>query len=209
MPARFKATNWIMKVAQESVTIKFRSYLNAHFDSNDVQIVEISLRDVQWVRRVSENIELPHEFYSDGGEPNIKNAYLELRLKDVATSILATYLKEERLTKGPKRGCSHGWVNHYPVRIVSDGLIQIEFKEITPGIKMALKLLGEQIPIQSDESIKLDLNSYKEKSDQEKEAKVLQLAQMGSTINAIGLAKVFFNLNTTQAKERLETLLKQ
>ncbi len=204
--ARLQPSNWLMKINRQTITIKFRSYLNAHFDPNDIQVFEIPLSHIQSARRVTEEIQLPHGFDSDGSKPNMKNEYLELTLKEEDTSRLATYLQEERLKKGPKQGSTRSWTQHYPVRLSSDRLIFIECKEIAPGIKVALELLGTQLSIGAEESLTIDLNNYRDKSDGEKEAKVLQLAQMGSTVQAIGLAKMFFNLDTVQAKKRVETL---
>mgnify|MGYP004159687449 FL=1 len=48
-----KPSNWVLKLGMDRVLIKYRSCLNSHLPEEDPVVVEISLSEIQWVRKTN------------------------------------------------------------------------------------------------------------------------------------------------------------
>src|SRR5687768_13966673 len=57
--ARFRETNWLVRMADDGLYIKFRSYLNHHFPANDRTVFHIPFRAMRTTRHVRETQEVP------------------------------------------------------------------------------------------------------------------------------------------------------
>ena len=52
--ASFHPANWILRITDAGVIIKYRSFLNRHFPSEDLQAVELTFAELASVRQVKE-----------------------------------------------------------------------------------------------------------------------------------------------------------
>ena len=101
---------------------------------------------------------------------------------------------------------------HYPVSVVEDKIIRIQWRCpsscVVPGIKKAIDLLARQRvnvrPIQRQVHDYTKTNSADSK---ESEARILELAEKGKIFAATRLARKVFSYNTTEAKQFVEGLL--
>ena len=203
--------NWLMVVGPGRILIKFRSYLNSHLPETDPQVIKLNPEEI-----ISTNIVKQKLVCSS--RKNTKTTEYRTSLDIVLAddlSELKERLKYERNLKAKKvksvvtyRTKTH----HYPVSVIDNNIIRIEWKSpasiITPGIKKVIDLLQRQgITIEPKKHEVNDFTKINSKDDKQNEEKILQLAQNGNILAATKLARRVYNYNTTQAKEFVEGLL--
>ena len=65
--ARFRSSNWLVRLTDDGLFIKFRSYLNSHFPDQDLSVVFISHSEIRSARFILHKQEVPDR--DDGGRP--------------------------------------------------------------------------------------------------------------------------------------------
>ena len=205
-------SNWLLIMDRDTVSIKFRSYLNSHFPETDPQVIRIPQGEIDSARITKQKITQ----YSglNSSRQTSYHTFLDLNLRERDLSPLQEQLKKERNTKAPQTGRfikSRSKAMHYPVSVAGPDTIRIEWRsphdQIQPGIKKVIELFsrnGIKIEPLSKEVLDMTLTSS-EKA--ELEDRILFLAQRGETIAAIKLVRKAMGMNLTDAKKFVEELI--
>jgi hypothetical protein len=137
--ARFRPSNWLVRLTANGLYIKFRSYLNYH-PEEDLTVAFISYSEIGSARLVREKTKVPD---MDGGTSVQYTRWVELELiGDFAP--LATALAAELARPAPRQ---HQWYGntstlyrHYPVRITSPPSVRMQWS-VVPGAATFLEEL--------------------------------------------------------------------
>jgi hypothetical protein len=143
--------NWLVRAGADRMLVKFRSYLNADFPPELPHVLEIMRGEI--LAALATRLKLGGKDRS-GGAIFETVVFLDLQLgPSIETSALAECLRRERELRN--RGAA--W-RHYPVTLVDDHTIRIEWRSrhsrIKPSIGQALHLLG-QPAVQAEERVNL------------------------------------------------------
>ena len=118
-----------------------------------------------------------------------------------------THLRAERaLEPGAKTGIKT-LARHYPVRVLPDGWIEVDWAGMSPGLKRALKILGSSYAL--EDFMVTEQARYREMDRRAREDRLLELAERGRTMDAVKLAKLLYGHDTTEAKTFVDGLLKR
>src|SRR5215471_9671370 len=126
--ARFRSTNWLVRMNDDGVFIKFRSYLNYHLPAEDPSVVFIPYREILSARRVLERSKVA----SFSGEVSTQTHHLvEFELAGDPKP-LTKALAEEFARRAPQEkhwyGSGSTLYKHCPVHMVSPAFLQIEWE---------------------------------------------------------------------------------
>lgn len=179
---------WVMQAAADGVYLKFRSYLNHHFDPEAPTVVFLPWAEIERAGRVTEILERTR---TDGSTETLRKSWLELRVRaDVAA--LAEAVDRERREPGPERVTlgvrSRGRAHHVPVMVAEPGVIRAEWH----GRGMLRALAGE-VAIEASRAIPLH------PADRAVEDRILDLLERGETIAAIEVVRDAYGLTLTDA----------
>ncbi|MCR4336412.1 MAG: hypothetical protein NUV91_01200 [Candidatus Omnitrophica bacterium] len=205
LKARFRPTNWLIKFDEQQLMIKFRSYLNYHFDPLEIQIFSIPLKNIEFCRSLIEKIETPS--YQQRKRLKV-NHYIQFQIKPmVDLSELKKYLQNEKMKKAPSGRWNRTKHLHFPV-CVDDQSIIVDWQGVSPLIKESLKIFAQNIKIK-DQMIKdLSYHSLNDLTKEEINKRVQKLVRQGDQMGAIRLARRALRLNIHEAKEHIEKLNK-
>ena len=150
--ASLKPSNWLVRASIDRLVIKFRSHLNDHFPDDDAVIVVVPFTEIGWIRRARETLSNPS---SSGDGDRVESwTYLDVKLSGGDLDALGDSLRTERGREAPKVGFSRTKHHHYPVRLVDDNILRIQWAGVSPRIKKALKILGKKLPVEPDWKIR-------------------------------------------------------
>ncbi len=102
---------------------------------------------------------------------------------------------------------------HYPVRLVEDNLIRIDWKShrtsITPKIDKALKILGDRLrTLEQERDVKVnDFTSLESLDADHQEQMIRQLAESGDTLATAKVVRDLYGYSTTEAVKYVRKLL--
>jgi hypothetical protein len=203
--ARFRPTNWLVRVTDRGLYVKFRSYLNHHFPEGDPTVVYIPFRDMRLTRAVREVQAVPD---TDGrGTLTSRRTVVEIELKDDAPEVDRA-LAAERRAEAPKvarwYGSSTGKYRHYPVRMAAPRTIAIEWG-VLPRAARFLAAMAVHAPVESAEVVR-DFTALGALQRHEQESRLLELIDKGQVLDAVRLARTLYDYNLTQAKQFIEEL---
>ena len=206
--ASLRPTNWLLRYNPDGLFIKFRSYLNSHFPQEDVAAFFLPNSEIAWARKTHEVRLIPDK---GDGETTEGWTYLDLKLCTSDTADLESHLKRERMQEAPKVGISRTKYQHYPVRLLPEGILRLDWNgpssRIVPRIDEALKVLRFSLPIEHEVFLKPKREELTD--NMEMETRILEFAERGNIIDAVALTKRLYGYDTTEAKEFVETLLKR
>ena len=138
---------------------------------------------------------------------------------------LREYLRQERLREPgktfwptlPPRGNRQQVIKsrylHYPVRLVDDNLIRIDWKShrisIVPNVDKAIKILGDRVRIlEQERDIEVnDFTSLESLDADHQEQMIRQLGESGDTLAAAKVVKDLYGYSTTEAVKYVRKLL--
>lgn len=205
--ASLRSTNWLLRHHPDGVSIKFRSYLNSHFPGEDIVAFSLPNSEIGWVRKTQETRVIPDK---GEGETTERWTYLDLKLTSQDTMDLEEHLKRERTQKAPKVGITRTKHQHYPVRLLPEGIVRLDWRgpssRIVPGIDEALRVLRFSLPIEREAVLKPQRKHGTGRN--EMETRILEFAERGDIIDAVVLTKQLYGYDTTEAKAFVEDLLK-
>lgn len=208
---RFRPSNWLLRMTDHGMYIKFRSYLNHHFDDQDLTIVFLPYSEIRSARLMKERHERPE---SDDGHLSATTTStrrtLELELA-MDSNGLADALAKERervFTKmhGGNQKISSRY-HHFPVRLATPTLLRIEWG-VVPGIQTILDALTRHTLVQSAGEATKNYANLDHLSRQEQETRLLELAESGDVIGAITIARRLYSYDLTAAKQFVEELMR-
>ena len=203
--ARFRPTNWLVRVSDRGLYIKFRSYLNHHFPEGDLTVVYIPFREMRQTRVVRE---LQEVLDTDGsGTTTRRRTVVEIELKDDAPAI-GQALSAERRTGAPKAGqgfgIGAGKYRHYPVRMATPRIVVLEWG-VVPRAAEFLSVMAVHTPVQAAE-ITRDYTALGAVQQHEQESRLLELTENGQMLDAVRLARSLYGFDLTQATRFIEGL---
>ncbi len=198
--ARRLPTNWLVRVQTDGLLVKYRTYLNHHFPSEDMTVVYMPFAEIEWVRehRVQRNIPgaVP------GNDMRNRFKYAEFKLPDQQIRELDNRLASERLTPAPKGSRWFGNAQtsspHYPVQVVKDGLVRVEWG-VRPKLQAFLAEIGNFVQVKPQAGTSVDYRLIAGMPKAEQEQRLLELVESGDRMGAVKVAKLLYGYNTTEA----------
>ncbi len=185
--ASLRPSNWLLRAAADGLHVKYRSYLNYKFPTEDPVVAFIPRQEVAWIRVRRRDSERTTE-----GETMVWRRFLEIKLHGDDTSELSERLGDERQRTAPG---VMGWktkVLHYPVRVLPDAIVQLEWRSpgtsIRPGIDRVLEILGRWYTVADALDEHQPPPGKLDRAQQE--ARLIEMTERGEVMNAIVLAKV-------------------
>lgn len=201
--ARFRPSNWLLRMGGEGVFLQFRSYLNCHFPESDHTVVFIPYREIRAIRRVDERSEIP---YRDLDRPFVERSterrrcLVEFELSG-DTSLFAKALDDERARRPPGATL----YRDYPARFSSPGCVRVEWN-VAPGAQAFLDAMGHRTAIAAATEKRQDYVDLAGLGREEQEARLRELVDAGQTIDAIYVARKLYACDLAQARDFVERL---
>jgi hypothetical protein len=205
---RFHPSNWLMRATDDGLFVKFRSYLNYHFDPQDFIVLYLPYSELRSVRMVKERQEIPDRNRQSAATTTTRKILeLELAGKSTEFAVALAAERERVFGKMPRtnRRMSTRY-QHFPVRLVSPTLLRIEWA-VVPRIQTLLDALTRHTLVRdAGESAKIIAN-LEQLSRSEQETRLLELAESGDMIGAIAMARRLYSCDLTEAKQFVEGLM--
>jgi hypothetical protein len=203
--ARFEPTNWLVRMADDGVFIKFRSYLNTHLPAQDTTVAFVPFRDIRSAKLVREMRAVRE---SDNGVKGQQRVLVQLQLADDSTE-LSRALDAERGAQAPKVKHWYGSTSmramHFPVRMASARCLEIEWGA-TPGASDFIKRMAVHVDTEASDVSK-DFTSLSRLTRYEQDAAIRELAETGEIFAAQALARRLFGFDNTQAHQYVGTMV--
>lgn len=204
--ARFRPSNWLVRVGERGLYIKFRSYLNHHFPEQDATVVYIPFSAMGRTRIVREAQELPVKDRS-GASTTQRRTIVEIEL-DEEMETVANALARERHANAPKvrrwYGTSAGRYRHHPVRMSAARTIALEWG-VVPRVSEFLRIMAVHTPVESSKVVR-DYTSLATLGRGEQESRLRELVENGQVLDAIHLARRLYGYDITRAKAFVQSL---
>ena len=210
--ARFRPSNWLLRMTDDGLFIKFRSYLNHHFDDRDLAVVFVPYSEIRSARLVKERQELPDRDQRNRAATTIRTRRIvELELAGDATP-LGKALAGERERLFGKSVIGAGRIStryqHVPVHLATPALLRIEWG-VVPSAQTLLNALTRHTLVQNPAAVAEDFVNLDNLSKEQQEARLIELAASGDMIGAVALARRLYSYDLTSAKQFVEELLRK
>lgn len=203
--ARFRPSNWLVRINDMGVYVQFRSYLNYHLPAEDLTVVFIPFGEIRSARLIKERVTVP----DPQGHNRTQTQYLrhvELELAGDVTQ-LSSALDAERGEQAPQEkrwyGTSSTLYNDYPVRMESPSLLRIHW-QVVPGTHKFLDALRPYTTIADTVSLSHDFSHLQSLSRDDQQKQLRELAARGQTVNAIYTARKLYGCSLAEAKDMVE-----
>ena len=208
--ARFRPSNWLLRMTDHGLFIKFRSYLNSHFDEQDLTVVFIPYSEIRSARWVKERRNVPdREEHNQRGTTTKSRQSVEFDLAGDSTP-LARALARERERIFSKSVIGAGRIStryqHLPVRLPTPTLLQIDWG-VAPRAQTLLDALTRHTLVQSPAAVSKDFVNLEKLSREEQEARLIELVESGDMIGAVTLARRLYAYDLTAAKQFVDELM--
>lgn len=195
----FKPSNWLVKITEDGLFVKFRSYLNDGLPEQGPTIVHLPYAEIQRVQPGRRTLRLPER---DSRVIARQLSFLDIDLGHEATTELAHALKAERALPPVRNGAAKH--HDYPLRVIPPNRLRLEWK-VRPGLRAAVDALEGLVPVDHDErKITLDWMTM---DAADKEAMIVELAELGERMRARHLAEELYNLEKTEAKAYVDEIM--
>ena len=205
--ARFRPSNWLIRLTDQGLFIKFRSYLNFHFPEQDFTAVFIAHAEIRSARFILQKQEVQDR--DNGGRSTTMTKTQKLVELELAseTKELADALTRERAHAfdGKNLGKISARFHHVPVRLAAPDRLHIEWN-VVPNAQTFLDALARHTLVRPTQETKKDFAHLETLSRVEQESRLLELVQSGDKIGAIAMARRLYNYDLTQAKDFVEGL---
>ena len=201
--ARFRPSNWLVRLADQGAYVQFRSHLNFHFPAGDQTVVFLPYNEIRAARLVRERRSIPTRDAGDRSGSVTEQRRRLVELDQAAdTKELAQALHDEVARKAPPGSARWG---HYPVRLTSDTTLQVEWR-VVPGPRLFLEALSRYTVIDAPRKDVLDFTRLDQKGRVEQEKRLLELVETGDTMAAIKIARELYDYDLAEAKALVEGL---
>lgn len=203
--ARFRPSNWLVRINDLGVYVQFRSYLNYHLPAEDLTVVFIPFGEIRSARLIKERVTVPDPQGHNRSETQYLR-HIELELAGDVTQ-LARALDAERTEQAPQEkrwyGTSSTLYNDYPVRMESLPLLRIHW-QVVPGTHKFLDALRPYTTIAETVSLAQDFSHLQSLSREDQQKQLRELAARGQTVSAIYTARKLYGCSLVEAKEMVE-----
>lgn len=209
--ARFRPSNWLLRMTDHGLFIKFRSYLNHHFDDQDLTVVWIPYSEIRSARSMKECREVPDR--DERHRPGITRIRRTVEFELAADSTpLARALVRERERIFSKSVIGAGKIStryqHLPVQLAAPAILRIEWG-VVPAAQTLLDALTRHTLVQGPAIVSKDLVNLDKLGRAEQEARLVELAESGDVIGAVTLARRLYSYDLTAAKQFVEELVRK
>ena len=203
--ARFRPSNWLVRMNEAGLYVKFRSYLNYHLPAEDPTVVFVPYQEISSARLVREHARVPD---AEGRTATQIIRYIEIELAG-QTSALEKALQAEIAEKAPiEKGRlvnSSTLYEDHPVRMPSPPFLQIRW-QARPGAQKFLDALRPNAAIADPVSISQDFAHLQGLNREEQQKRLRELAQRGETIAAIYTARRLYGCGMEEARSMIDQL---
>jgi hypothetical protein len=210
--ARFRPSNWLLRMSHHALFIKYRSYLNNHFDDQDLTVVFVPFSEIRSARSVKERREVPD--LAEGNRPGTTTKIRQIVEFDLAgdSTPLARALARERERIFSKSVIGAGRIStryqHLPVRLPTPTLLQIEWG-VVPSAQILLDALTRHTLVQKPTAVSKDFVNLDKLSREEQEAHLVELVESGDMIGAVAAARQLYSYDLTTAQAFVDALLQK
>jgi hypothetical protein len=209
--ARFLSSNWLIRMTDHGLFLKFRSYLNHHFSDHDPTVLFLSYSEIRSARLVKERRELPDPEDGSRSTKTIKTRRLiELELAGDSTELGEALADEhKRVFNKPIHG-GGGKIryHHLPVRLASATLLMIEWN-VVPRVEKFLEALTRHTLVRSVHNSSEGFVDLQSLSPADQESRLRELAEAGDMIGAVAIARQLYSYDLTTAKAYVESLMER
>jgi hypothetical protein len=203
--ARFRQSNWLVRLADDGAFVQFRSCLNYHLPSEDQTVVFIPFADVRSARLVRERTKTAD---NRGGTAVQTRHIVELELES-DPALLAAALKAESKRQAPREahwyGTSSTLYRQYPVLMPNPPYLRLEW-QVVPRAAAFLDALRPHVTIAPTVALSEDFVNLGGLSREQQQQRLRELDQRGQTIAAVYMARRLYGLDLTQATAFVESL---
>ena len=209
--ARFRASNWLIRMTDHGLFVKFRSYLNHHFPDQDTTVVFLPYSEIRSVRLVKERRQLPDREDRNQPAATIKrHRLIELELAGDSRQLAEALANERKrvFDKPIHGGGGKTRYHHLPIRLASDTLLKIEWG-VVPNVQKFLDAVARHTLVQPAHKISKDFVHLENLSRAEQEARLRELAESGDLISAVAMARQLYSYDLTTAKDFVDALLQK
>jgi hypothetical protein len=202
----FGAENWVVRQTPTGLYVKFRTFLNEHFDDRDEVVVRLERSDIASIRPVYERV----VSQGDGNRRHIEFCrYLDIRLAGVDMALLKGRIDAERNRPAPEARVRTKFT-HCPVRVIGDDVLRIEWYShqsmLTPRLATAIEWLRPLVrKVEPEQRIESDL-TVDAGTHKEGEGKILDLIERGDRITAYKVARRMYRISDTEARQFVDEL---
>ena len=203
--ARFRPSNWLVRMNDLGMYVQFRSYLNYHLPADDVTVVFISYQEIRSARLIRERAQVPD---AQGKTATQILRYVELELAgnlDALSKALDTELTERAPSEKHWYGSSSTLYQDHPARLEFPPFLRLRWR-VLPGPHRFLDGLRLYTTIADPVSITQDFAHLQGLNREEQHRRLRELDQRGETIAAIYLARQLYRCGTAEAKAMVEGL---
>jgi len=207
--ARFRPTHWLVRMTDDGLFIKFRSYLNYRFSDQDPTVVFIPYSELSSAKLVKERQAIPDR---DGGNPRATirtRRFIELELAGNSEPLADALAGEsKRVFAKPAEGGAHVSTRyqHLPVRLAAPNLLRIEWG-VVPNAQTILDALTRHTLVDHATAVSKNFVNLDGLSREEQESRLLELAQSGDMIGAVTMARTLYAYDLATAKNFVESLI--
>jgi hypothetical protein len=203
--ARFRPSNWLVRINDTGLFIQFRSYLNYHLPAQDLTVVFLSYGEIRSARRVCERARVSD---SQGKNATQVRHYVELELGgDIQPLVKA--LQAELAEKAPSEkrwyGSSSTLYQDHPVRMLSAPFLQLRW-QVVPRAPKFLDALRPYTIISDPVSMSEDFVHLQALSPEEQKKRLRELKERGDSVAAIYMARRIYGCGLEQACSIVDNL---
>lgn len=204
--ARFRPSNWLVRVVDGGVYLQFRSYLNSHFSADDLTVAFIPFREIRSAREVRDRREITELGTRRGVSVQLRRlAELQLTCE---TATLTSALAEEWGRPAPPIRQWYGTTSfkfqHEPV--IVDGARLLLVWECVPSVRSFLATLTPQVRLEDTRTQTTDYTKMSVEARADVERKIAELARSGQTMVAISTARLLLGCSLAEARATVESL---
>jgi hypothetical protein len=203
--ARFRPTNWLLRMSTFGVYIKFRSYLNYEGAENDEVVVFIPYTEIRSARLLRLRVKM---LDPEGHNASQTQRYIEFDL-NADCAALAQALAAEVARKAPMTkhwyGKSSSLYNHYPARFAAPSFLEVQWA-VVPGWQSLLEALPAYVNIADPVTSTDDFTALSALTREQQEQRLRDLVARGENITAIYTARRLYGCGLAEAKSMIQNL---
>jgi len=205
--ARFRPSNWLVRMGETGFYVQYRSYLNYQLPGDEPSVVFISYGEIASARLVRERIKVPDPTEQGAAQTNTLR-YVELELSG-DTAPLERALQTEQTEKAPMEKHWYGKTStlycDYPITMGTPPFLRIRW-EVVPTAQKFLDALRPYTPIIEPVVVAQDFVHLKSLTPKEQKQRLRELVQRGDVITAIYTARRLYECDLGEAKQIVEQL---
>lgn len=210
--ARFRSSNWLVRATNDGLFVKFRSYLNAHFDDRDLTVVFFPYSEITaatLVRLVRELADREGSHESRGTRSTRRAVELEVAIDCIELSKLLANERERIFGKSVVgAGKISTRYQHMPVRLTALRRLRVDWG-VVPDPQSLIEILARHSIAWETAVDETDFTRLEKLPKAEQEARLLELIEGGDKLGAVALTRRLYAFDLARAKEFVEELATQ